>query len=119
MASRTAEPKTKPTNYTILQREEATLRGEKADETVECWVPVGVADAHSPTDACKRYATKANEEQTDGALNLGTFRAVPTRSWPDEPHLTVEARMQPIFTYGSATGDSETVEEPELAGAAA
>lgn len=104
------KPKTKPTRYAILQLIE--VEGLE----VEAYTKVGEAEAHSPTDACKRYAGASGGDDAD--LKAGKFRAVPARSWPTEPHLGVELKIQPLFTYGSKDADDdeepESDEEPEV-----
>lgn len=61
------------TKYVILRQGNDT----------ESWFELGTAEAGNDLSAVREFLGKGENAQLHGA---GKYRAVPKRSWPDDPH---------------------------------
>jgi hypothetical protein len=76
------------TAYVILRRDQlsagrqTTLEAAQTAEPREVWEEFGRAEAHNGAAACELFMAGAELEEGEYVL-----KAVPARSWPDEPHF--------------------------------
>ncbi len=96
------------TAYVVLRR---------LENQGDAWVPVGRAEGHTKTEAIKAVA-KAEASAGEEYLG-GSFRAVPERSWPEDPELTIanEQRVISVFTEGASSNGRAEARQPAAAAA--